>query len=163
MPRSLIDWYRTPEGRWFRDSMVADTPALASSSAAANMLSDPINRVAAATAYMAQHHARLLFGSDTPSAPTYANPPGLNGWLEMRHLADAGMTPDQIFQAATLSNARALKLDREIGTVQVGKRANLLLVPSDPRKSIDAYHEIVMVILGGRALDPNSLRADRHE
>lgn len=160
LPRSLIEWYRTPEGRWFRDSIVADTPALAGSSAAATLLSDPIDRAAAATGYLAQHHARLLFGTDTPSSPTYANPPGLNAWMEMRHLADAGVTPEQIFQAATLSNARALKLDREIGTVQVGKRANLLLVRADPTKTIQAYQEIVKVILGGRVLDPGALAAE---
>jgi imidazolonepropionase-like amidohydrolase len=163
LPRSLIDWYRTPEGKWFRDSIVAESPELGAPPAAANILSGPINRVAAATGYMARHHARLLFGTDTPSAPTYANPPGLNGWMEMRHLADAGVTPEQIFQAATLSNARALKLDRDIGTVQVGKRANLLLVRADPRKTIQAYQQIVKVILGGRVLNPDALAADRLE
>lgn len=161
LPRGLIDWYRTPEGRWFRDSIITESPELAAPSVAANMLLSPINRVAAATRYMAQHHARLLFGTDTPSSPTYANPPGLNGWMEMRHLADAGMTPEQIFQAATLSNARALKLDGEIGTVQVGKRANLLLVRADPRKTIQAYQQIAAVILGGRVLDPGMLAANR--
>jgi hypothetical protein len=161
LPRSLIDWYRTSEGEWFRDSIIAETPELASPSVAAKMLLSPIRRVAAATGYMAQHHARLLFGTDTPSSPTYANPPGLNGLLEMRHLVDAGMTPEQIFQAATLSNARALKLDGEIGTVQVGKRANLLLVRADPRQTIQAYQEIAKVILGGRVLEPRALAATR--
>ena len=71
------------------------------------------------------------------------------------------MTAEQIFQAATLNNARALKLDREIGTVQVGKRANLLLVRADPRKTIQAYQEIAKVILGGRVLDPSMLAAIR--
>lgn len=61
-----------------------------------------------------------------------------------------------------MSNARALKLDREIGTVQVGKRANLLLVRADPRKTIQAYQEIAKVILGGRVLDPSMLAANRH-
>ena len=161
LPRSLIEWYRTPEGGWFRDSMVAQEPALAAPSAAKTMFSDPIKRAAAATRYMAEHHARLLFGTDTPSSPTYANPPGLNAWMEMRHLTDAGVTAEQIFQAATLNNARALKLDREIGTVQVGKRANLLLVRADPRKTIQAYQEIAKVILGGRVLDPSMLAAIR--
>jgi len=161
LPASLIDWYRTPEGKWFRDSMVAGSPEAATPSVAATMFMSPIKRVAAATGYMAQHHARLLFGSDTPSAPTYANPPGLNGWMEMRHLADAGVTPEQIFEAATLSNARALKLDRDIGTVQVGKRANLLLLRADPRRTIEAYQKIVKVILHGRVLDPETLAADR--
>jgi hypothetical protein len=161
LPSSLIEWYRTPEGRWFRDSIVADVPALAAPSAAATMFSDGIERAAAATGYLARHHARLLFGTDTPSSPTYANPPGLNSWIEMRHLVDAGVTPEQIFQAATMSNARALNLDREIGTVQVGKRANLLLVRADPRKTIQAYQEIAKVILGGRVLDPSMLAATR--
>ena len=161
LPRSLIDWYRTPEGGWFRDSIIAESPEFASPAVAAKLLLDPIHRVAAATGYMARHHARLLFATDTPSSPTYANPPGLNGWMEMRHLADAGVTPEQIFQAATLSNARALKLDREIGTVQVGKRANLLLVRADPRKTIEAYQQIEEVILGGRVLNPGTLAADR--
>jgi imidazolonepropionase-like amidohydrolase len=163
LPHTLIEWYRTPEGGWFRDSIVADEPALAAPSAATTMFSDPIERVTAATGYLAQHHAHLLFGTDTPSAPTYANPPGLNAWMEMRHLTDAGVTPEQVFQAATLSNARALRLDREIGTVQIGKRANLLLVRADPTKTIQAYQEIVKVILGGRVLDPNALAADRAE
>src|SRR5256885_17226431 len=92
-----------------------------------------------ATAYLAAHHANLLFGTDTPSAPTYANPPGLNGWLEMQRLVAAGATAAQIFQAATLANARALELDRDIGTVEVGKRANLLLLRQDPTQTVEAY------------------------
>ncbi|HEY4310935.1 MAG TPA: amidohydrolase family protein [Pirellulales bacterium] len=115
--------------------------------------------MAAATGYMAQHEARLLFGTDTPSSPTYANPPGLKGFLEIRRLADAGKTPEQIFQAPTLSNARALKLDNEIGTVQDGKRANLLLVHADPRKTIQACQQIEKVFLRGQALDPSVLAA----
>ena len=99
----------------------------------------PIRRDMAATGYLAQHHARLLFGTDTPSAPTYANPPGFNAWMEMQDLVDAGVTPAQIFQMATLSNAQALKLDNEIGTIQLGKRANLLLLREDPTQTIHAY------------------------
>jgi imidazolonepropionase-like amidohydrolase len=60
-----------------------------------------------------------------------------------------------------LSNAQALRLDREIGTVQVGKRANLLLLRQDPTQTIEAYGGIVKVILGGRLLDPVDLTANR--
>jgi imidazolonepropionase-like amidohydrolase len=119
-----------------------------------------INRGKHATAYVIARHGRILFGTDTPSAPTYANPPGLNGWLEMHRLIDAGETPAQIFKSATLTNARALKLDRDIGTVQVGKRANLLLLRQDPTQTIDAYAEIAKVILNGRVLDPSELAAN---
>jgi imidazolonepropionase-like amidohydrolase len=164
LPRKLIDWYGTAEGQWFHDVVAADIAGSAASAAKTPVrpnLAVPIARVEAATGYLARHGGRLLFGTDTPSAPTYANPPGLNAWREMHGLIAAGMTPAQIFEAATLSNARALKLDGEIGTVEVGKRANLLLVRADPRQTIQAYAEIVKVILGGRTLDPSTLRANR--
>ena len=58
-------------------------------------------------------------------------------------------------------DSRALKLDRDVGTVQLGKRANLLLLQQDPTETIQAYAGIVKVILGGRALDPADLAAER--
>ena len=149
LPHDLINWYGTPEGQWFHNEVAAGAQRVD--------FSRPIGRVKAATNYLAGHGGGLLFGTDTPSAPSYANPPGLNAWKEMQDLIDAGVTPAQIFEMATLSNARALKLDREIGTVQVGKRANLLLLRQDPRQSIHAYTEVVKVILGGRMLDPKDL------
>jgi imidazolonepropionase-like amidohydrolase len=59
-----------------------------------------------------------------------------------------------------LTNAQALKLDQDIGTVQVGKRANLLLLRLDPTQTIDAYAGISKVILNGRVLDPSELAAN---
>ncbi|HME37953.1 MAG TPA: amidohydrolase family protein [Steroidobacteraceae bacterium] len=110
--------------------------------------------------YMAEHNARVLFGTDTPSAPTYANQPGLNGWLEMHRLIDAGLTPARVFRAATLANAEALGLSREIGAVQPGMRANLLLLREDPTQTIEAYDAIVKVILHGQVLDRMELAAN---
>jgi len=121
----------------------------------------PIERDEHATAYLAAHGGRLLFGTDTPGAPSYAQPPGLNGWFEIQDLADAGVAPGQIFRMATLSNAQAFHLDRDVGTIEVGKRANLLLLREDPTQTIRAYAEIVKVILDGRPLDPADLAANR--
>jgi imidazolonepropionase-like amidohydrolase len=45
--------------------------------------------------------------------------------------------------------------------VEVGKRANLLLLRQDPTQTIDAYAGIVKVILDGRVLDPSGLEANR--
>lgn len=165
VPASLIDWYRSAEGQWFRNVLSEDLPpADRSDPHAADALMKrwdlPISRAQNATGYLATHGARLLFGTDTPSAPTYANPPGLNGWLEMQRLVAAGESPAQIFRSATLENARALKLDHEIGSVEVGKRANLLLLREDPSRSIQAYRGIVKVILRGRVIDPSELAAN---
>jgi imidazolonepropionase-like amidohydrolase len=166
LPSNLIDWYRSPEGQWFHAAVSQDMklPADASPSqlehAANEGFASFIDRGKHATAYLIARHGRILFGTDTPSAPTYANPPGLNGWLEMHRLIDAGDTPAEIFESATLTNAQALKLDRDIGTVQVGKRADLLLLRQDPTQTIDAYAGIAKVILNGRVLDPSELAAN---
>jgi imidazolonepropionase-like amidohydrolase len=79
----------------------------------------------------------------------------------MQRLVAANVTPAQIFQAATLSNARALHLDGDIGTVSVGKKANLLLLRADPTQTVQAYGDIVKVILGGRVLEPQGLAANQ--
>jgi imidazolonepropionase-like amidohydrolase len=172
MPQSALEWYRSPEGQWFRDILAPiflPKPVLDSHdptaqwNSARSSMAAPLARNANATRYMAAHDARFLFGTDTPSAPTYANPPGLNGWLEMHRLIDAGLTPAQVFRAATLSNAQALGLSREIGTVQPNKRANLLLLRADPTQTIQAYDEIVKIILHGKVLDRGDLAANRAE
>jgi imidazolonepropionase-like amidohydrolase len=103
--------------------------------------------------------AMARWKSHDPVPDTYY-PPGLNSWLEMQHLIEAGLTPRQIFLAATLSNAQALHLNGDVGTVEVGKRANLLLLREDPTKTIQAYAHIVKIILGGRILEPAQLTAN---
>jgi len=166
LPSSLIDWYRSSEGQWYVRSMASEgLPPGTDPVQAERIIDARINPVIEhgrlATAYLIEHRGRILFGTDTPSAPTYANPPGLNAWLEMHRLLDAGESPAQIFASATLKNAQALKLDRDIGTVEVGKRANLLLLRQDPTQTIQAYTDIVRVILDGKVLNPDDLSADR--
>jgi predicted amidohydrolase len=75
--------------------------------------------------------------------------------------AAVGLTPAQVFRAATIVNAEALGLNREIGTVQTGKRANLLLLRKDPTQTVDAYADIVKVILRERVIDRVELAANR--
>jgi imidazolonepropionase-like amidohydrolase len=166
LPASLIDWYRSAEGGWFRDMLTKDVGLSAQAGplelqhAIEGQMGIVIARAKATAAYQIAQHGRVLFGTDTPSAPTYANPPGLNALLEMRDLQDAGETPAQIFQSATWVNARALKLERDIGTVEVGKRANLLLLRQDPTRTIHAYDDIAKIILNGQVLDPSELAAN---
>jgi imidazolonepropionase-like amidohydrolase len=160
VPPPLIAWYGTKEGQWFRDVLLGpakrDKPVRAEDVDATGIAL--VNR---AVAHLAKHHARLLLGSDTPAEPTYANPPGLNGFWEIGRLANAGASADQIFQAATKANAEALGLDREIGTVEVHKRANLILLRADPSKDVHAYATIQKVIIRGRVLDIAELSANR--
>jgi imidazolonepropionase-like amidohydrolase len=170
LPASYIAWCRSSEGQWFHQVLidallpkpiVDSKDAAVQWDAARSFYAAPIARNKNATNYLATRSAHFLFGTDTPSSPTYANPPGLNGFIEMHRLVDAGLTPDQIFRAATIVNAKALGLDGEIGTVEPGKRANLLLLRKDPTQTVDAYDEIVKVILRGRVIDRAELVANR--
>lgn len=159
LPPSLLDWLHTPAGRWFRDDVAAGQPDGALRARFDGMM----RRNAESLGYLAQHPrgARLLFGSDTPSGPTPGNPPGWNGYLEMQHLAAAGVSLRQIFEASTLHNAQAFGLDREVGSIEPGKRANLLLLARSPLDSVSAYDSIQSVWIGGRRLAPSDLEAGR--
>jgi len=120
----------------------------------------PLRRVRQVVAYLAGKDANFLFGTDTPSAPTYGNLPGLNGYLEMQQLQRAGLSLEQIFRAATINNAREFKLESQLGTIEPGKIANLVLLKESPLESVDAYDSIVTVWIHGRPASRDSLAAN---
>jgi imidazolonepropionase-like amidohydrolase len=164
LPADLIKWYRTAEGQSFRERLAEGLPkgdAAAAWNAVRANSAAPIARNESAARYLAGRNARILFGTDTPAAPIYTNPPGLNGWLEMRRLVAGGLTAHQVFLAATLSNATALGLADEIGTVTAGKRANLILLRKDPTQTVQAYDEIVKVVIRGKVIERAELAARR--
>ena len=54
----------------------------------------------------------------------------------MQQLHAAGLSLEQIFQAATINNAREFKLDSQLGTIEPGKIANLVLLRKSPLESV---------------------------
>ena len=157
VPRSLVDWYRTEEGTAFSDEIRLMIQGMGMSDEA---IYDQIGAAGRVVGYLAENDAPLLFGTDTP-APSYANPPGLNGWLEMRLLTEHGVTPRQIFEAATLANARAFHLEADLGSIQPGKVGNLLLLRQNPLETVDAWSTIETVVVRGTAVERASLSARR--
>ncbi len=104
--------------------------------------------------------ARLLFGTDTSVGGFgWGNPPGLNGYWEMQGWARGGVSLQTIFEAATLRNAQAFGLDDEIGTVEAGTRADLLLLERNPLESVEAYGTITEIILRGRRIVRSDMSA----
>ena len=80
-----------------------------------------------------------------------------NNALELEHLVAAGMTPMQALQAATRLAAECLGLEQEIGTIEKGKWADLVVVEGDPLRDIRVLQDarrIKQVIKGGVALTP---------
>jgi imidazolonepropionase-like amidohydrolase len=157
-PKELIEWYGSADGKAFKKTLADDnTP-----DAAMRAMYDagPTRRDQQVAAYLASKDANFLFGTDTPSAPTYGNLPGLNGYLEMKQLQRAGLSLQQIFRAATINNAREFKIDAQVGTIEPGKIANLVMLKRSPLESLDAYDSISTVWVHGEAIARESLAAD---
>ena len=93
---------------------------------------------------------RLTAGSDTPN--TWVIPgEGLHRELEL--LADAGLPPADVLRIATRNGAEALGLLAEVGTVEAGKRADLVLLTADPLASISNTRRIAWVMQGGERVE----------
>jgi hypothetical protein len=152
---ALLGWFKSPEGKWFRKEIDEDNTPEADMRERYDR--GPIRRVRQVVAYLAARNANFLFGTDTPAAPTYGNLPGLNGYLEMQQLHEAGLSLEQIFKAATINNAHEFKLDSQVGSIEPGKVANLVLLKKSPLASVDAYDRIVTVWVHGRPISRGSL------
>ena len=158
IPKEMLEWFNSPEGKWYKKELDDDdTPDAAMLQ---GMELGPLRRVRQVVAYLASKDADFLFGTDTPSGPTYGNLPGLNGYLEMQQLQKAGLSREQIFRAATISNARKFKIDSQVGTIEPGKIANLVLLKQSPLESVDAYDSITTIWVHGKPISRESLAAN---
>jgi imidazolonepropionase-like amidohydrolase len=73
--------------------------------------------------------------------------------VELELLVENGMTPMQAIVASTSDAARLLEMDAEIGTIEAGKYADLLVVDGDPLRDItilDRHEQIQLVVKNGR-------------
>ena len=155
VPKEMLEWFNSPDGKWFKKELDDDgTPDAAM---LRGIELGPLRRVRQVVAYLADKDADFLFGTDTPSAPTYGNLPGLNGYLEMEQLRKAGLSLERIFRAATINNAQKFRIDSELGTIEPGKVANLVLLKQSPLKTVDAYDSIVTVWVHGKPVSRESL------
>jgi len=159
LPPSVIAYLRSPAGVKARNALLDEYRKATPSPGFEPLLAATIRRTQATFKIMLHDHVSLIFGSDTPGVEGFGNPPGLNGLLELENWAAAGATPALILRAATLDNAIALGLSQELGSIQVGKRADLLLLRRNPLANISAYDSIETVFLDGEPMSREALRA----
>jgi imidazolonepropionase-like amidohydrolase len=69
---------------------------------------------------------------------------------ELANYVEAGLTPLEALRAATIAPAIMMGLEREQGTVEVGMRADLLLLAGNPLEDIRHAANRVGLLLGGR-------------
>lgn len=109
--------------------------------------------------FLAQGGAKLITGTDVPIAPLV---PGFSLQTEVSHLVDAGLTPKQAIQAATRNSAEAAGKLATSGTVERGKRADLVILDADPLAQIANTMKISAVVSHGHVLTRAALDSVLH-
>lgn len=98
---------------------------------------------------------KLIAGTDGPGLGTLV--PGYGLHHELKLLVQSGLSPLQALRAATLTAAEALGKDNELGSVEPGKLADMLILNADPLADIDNASRIELIIKGGRQYRPAEL------
>jgi Tol biopolymer transport system component/imidazolonepropionase-like amidohydrolase len=106
----------------------------------------------ATVAAVAKEGGKIIAGTDSPIIPY-----GLALHSELLHFVEAGMSPFQALQTATVGAADALGVGDELGSIEPGKIADLSFVHGDPLRDVRAAREVQRVMRGGRLYDVREL------
>ena len=97
----------------------------------------------------------MIVGTDEP---VYTNLlPGFAFHRELLAMTYAGIPPAAVLKAATINGASALGVDARLGSIEVGKLADLYVVRGNPLDDIKAARDIKFVFRNGVAYDPAEL------
>jgi hypothetical protein len=102
------------------------------------------------------HRAKveILAGTDAPNPYTY---PGFSLHDELELLVQAGLSPLEALKCATRNPARYLDRLKDVGTVEQGKLADLVLLDADPLADIKNTRKIAAVVVNGTWLEKTTL------
>jgi len=97
----------------------------------------------------------IAMGTDSGCWPHMPNIfHGLTALREMELMTEPGMTPEEVRRSATVKPARMMGIEDLVGTVEVGKRADLIVVRGDPLADISALRHLEWVIKDGEPRRP---------
>ena len=107
---------------------------------------------------------KTLVGAGIPIATgtDAGNPLTLHGpaiYAEIEAMQASGMTPSQIIIASTATASRAMGLDKDVGTVEKGKDADLVILAADPSADAANFRRIRYVVRAGVVRNMNDLHA----
>jgi imidazolonepropionase-like amidohydrolase len=100
---------------------------------------------------LAQHRAGVAILAGTDMGVFYVFP-GFSLHQELEELVQAGLSPLEALQSATLNPARFLKREKDLGSVEKGKLADLVLLDDNPLENISNTKKIFAVIVNGKLL-----------
>jgi imidazolonepropionase-like amidohydrolase len=94
-----------------------------------------------------QHHVKIAYGVDDNDIDESVS-------KEFGALVRGGMTPLQALQAATINGAELLSVENDLGTIEPGKFADLVAVPSNPLDDITVMEHVAWVMKSGNVVKP---------
>jgi imidazolonepropionase-like amidohydrolase len=100
---------------------------------------------------------RLITGTDGPGVGPVL--PGYGLHSEMELFAEAGIPPMGVLRAATMTAADALHAQQDLGAIEPGKFADVVILDADPLRDIANTRRIYRVVKGGALYDPQELIA----
>jgi imidazolonepropionase-like amidohydrolase len=107
-----------------------------------------------------QTMVKALFDAGVPIvAGTDGALPGHSLLRSIEMYVEAGMTPMQAIESATRVAAQSMRLARDTGTIEAGKRADMIVLNADPLAQISNIRKLRWVVADGRILEPARLWA----
>lgn len=103
------------------------------------------------------HVAKILRAGGNIGLGGHGEVQGLSNHWEMQLLADGGMRPCEVLRVATINGARALGLDQDLGSIEVGKVADVVVLDANPLLDVRAARAIAYVMKGGALYDGSTL------
>ena len=103
------------------------------------------------TALLHRLGVTLLVGTDAPEPFV---PPGFSLHQELEMYVEAGISPVDALQAATMNNAAILGQEKNLGSIEPGKLADLVILNADPTNEIKNTREIYRVVRSGIVCNP---------
>ena len=92
---------------------------------------------------------KIAFGTDAGVQPHGTN------WKEFVYMVKFGMPPIETIQSATINTAKLLKIDSILGSIEVGKMADIIAIDGNPIEDINTMENVVFVMKEGELIDLN--------
>jgi len=94
-------------------------------------------------------------GTDAGNIGTLHGP---SVFREMQIMTQAGLTPLQVLRSATVNGAKAMGMERELGVIEPGRLADLVILNADPLADVDNLSKIDRVVKDGAVFGEDELR-----
>ena len=100
---------------------------------------------------------KLLYDNGITFVPGTDGFPGFTLHRELELYTMAGIPTKEVLKGATIVSARVAGKEKELGSIEVGKKANMILVDGDPLKNISNIRRVELTIKNGNLYDPQEL------